>query len=252
MTTSPLLHRTLAVLASGGAAAALTLIPYSAAHAQVSANFEAVGEASARYTGSVSGGDCTLTSGSDSVTSTPVAFHHGTKTRSVKLNATFTNNQNSGDTVQVKGKVNSSLTMKRKGGDLSSLDLAAGGSITFSHSIIGSECSPSGEMFGAIPLAKFTEHKKGTLTLTYNASQAGALVEFVVVNQVNGAAVVVAADVGTHMKGSATATLKPGKYEIGETEVGIIAGSIFAKRAQPIQKTKLNVGAQLTFQPAKH
>lgn len=249
MTTS-LVRRSVALLASGGAAAALTLIP-SAAHANVSAQFEAVGEASASYTGT-GGGSCTLSSGDSSPTSTPVAFHHGTKTRSVKLNATFTNSLDSTDQVQVKGHVDSSLSLKRKGGDLASLDLAAGGAITIQHTITGSQCRASGELFGAIPNATFTESKKGTLALSWNSSQKGALIEFVVFDVTTNQAILVTASVADHMKGSAQVTLKPGKYGIAETEAGLIAGAVFTKRAALVQKTKLNVDVQATFTPKKH
>jgi hypothetical protein len=250
MTTPLLIRRSVAVLASAGAAAALALIPASGAHAGVAANFEAIGQAGASFTGSGSG-DCNLSSGDSSVTSNPVAFGRGSKSRSVNLSATFTNTLDSGDRVKVKGNIKSTLTLKRQGGGLKSLDLTANGAIRITHTTIGSHCTPTAVLLGEIPTATFTESKKGTLKVTY-VGKPNSLVEFLVVNVKTGQSVLETVDVGTHTHGSASVSLKPGKYAIGESAAGMFSGAIFGKSASLSQKTSADVAVHAVFTPKKH
>lgn len=248
---SPLtVRRATAALAAVGATTALTLVPVTGAQAGVAATFEAQASANARFTGS-GGGDCTLTSGQDQVTSSPVAFHHGTKQRTAQTSATFTNSLDSSDQVTVTSKTTSSMTLKRKAGDLASLDLSADGKITIDHTVIGSQCTGTGLALGDVPSAQFTEHHKGTLTLTFDTTKPNALIEFVVVNGKTGHIAMEYVDVATHLHGSITAHVKPGTYLVELSAVGVFAGPLNAKAATHSQRASADVALHLQFTPKK-
>jgi hypothetical protein len=247
-----MMRRSVAMLASAGVTTAIALLPSAAAHASVKAEFQAEGEADASYVGPTAGGSCDLTSGHDDVFSPGVTFHHGTKRQSVKLGATFTSSDNSADQVRVKGHVNSSLTVKRKGGGLSSLDLTADAAVTVSNTESGSACRGSGDLLGGIQLLNFTESKKGVLSIDYTTSKPQALIEFVVFSYKTEQSVMEVLNVGNHTHGTGQVTLKPGKYAIGETEVGAFGGSVFAKRASLTHKTSRTVEVKAAFMPKKH
>jgi hypothetical protein len=252
MQTSLILRRSVAVLASGGAAAALALLPSTAAHAGVKAQFGAAGQANASYVGPTVGGTCSLTSGSSSSSSSAVTFRHGTKRKAANLGATFTSSDNSADQVKVKGHVKTALTIKRKGGGLKSLDLTANASVTVTNTVSGSACRGSGLTFGAIPLMSFTESKKGQLSVTYTASKANALIEFIVFSYKTEQPVLEMVNVGSHTHGTAQITLKPGKYAVGESEIGAFSGLLFAKNASLSHKTARTVELTASFTPNKH
>jgi hypothetical protein len=251
MQTSLILRRSVAVLASAGATAALALIPSTAAHASVKAEFVAEGESNAQYVGPTAGGTCDLTSGVESPESSGVTFHHGTKHQAVNLGATFTSSDNSADQVRVKGHVKSALSIKRKGGGLSSLDLTADAAVTITHTVSGSACRASGATFGVIPLVSFTESKKGTLNISYKSSKPNALLAFAVFDFATEQPIVEVVNVGSHTHGTAQVTLKPGKYAIAESEAGVFAGSILGKSASLSQKVAKTVEVKAVFTPKK-
>jgi hypothetical protein len=252
MNTSLIFRRSVAVVACAGASSALALLPSAGAHASVRAEFVAEGQADASYIGPTVGGMCTLTSGDDSPSSTGVTFRHGTKHQAVNLGATFTSSDNSADQVKVKGHVQSSLTVKRKNGDLSSLDLAADAAVTVTNTVSGSACRGSGSAFGALPLVNFTESKKGRLTLTYTTSQPDALIDFIVFSYKTEEPEVEVVNVGDRTKGTAQVTLKPGKYAVAETDIGAFAGTLIGKNASLSHKTARTVEVTAAFTPRKH
>jgi hypothetical protein len=252
MNSSLLFRRSVAVLASAGATTALALIPSTAAHASVKAEFVAEGEASAQYVGPTVGGTCTKTSGNQQSNSSGVTFHHGTKRQSVNLGATFTSSDNSADQVKVKGHVKSALTIKRKHGDLSSLDFSADAAVTVSNTVSGSACRGSGETFAMIPLMSFTEAKKGKLNVSFTTSKPNALIEFIVFSYKTEEPIMEVVNVGDRTQGTSQMTLKPGKYAIAETQIGAFSGSIAGKSASLSHKTSRTVEVTASFTPKTH
>lgn len=252
MNSSSIFRRSVAVLGSAGAAAALALIPSTAAHASVKAEFVAEGQAGANYVGPTVGGSCTLTSGATTTQSSGVTFHNGTRRQAVNVGATFTSSDNSADKVKVKGHVKSALSITRKGGSLSSLDLNADAAVTITHTVSGSACQGSGAAFGVVPLLNFTESKKGRLDISYKSSQPQALLAIAVFSYKTQQAVLQVVNVGDHTQGTAHVTLKPGKYAVAQTEVGVFSGILFAKRATLSQKVAKSVDIKATFTPHKH
>jgi hypothetical protein len=252
MQTSLILRRSVAVLASAGATTALALIPSTAAHAGVKAQFVAVGQANASYVGPTVGGTCPATSGSSTSSSSGVTFRHGTRRQAANLSATFTSSDNSADQVKIKGHVKSALTIKRKSGGLKSLDFTADASVTVTNTVSGSACKGTGVTYGNIPLMSFTEKKKGQLSVTYKASKANALIEFIVFSYKTEQPVLELVNVGSNTHGTAQITLKPGKYAIGETEIGAYSGLVFAKNASLSHKTARTVELTASFTPDKH
>jgi hypothetical protein len=252
MQTSLILRRSVAVLASAGATAALALIPSTAAHASVKAEFQAQGDANAQYVGPTPLGSCDLTSGDGEPESSGVTFHHGTKHQAVNLGATFTSSDNSADKVRIKGHVKSALTIKRKGGGLSALELSADAAVTVTNTVSGSACKGTGAAFGIVPLVTFTESKKGTLNIAYTSSKPNALLAFAVYSFKTELPVVEVVNVGSHTHGTASVTLKPGKYAVAQTEAGVFSGSIFGKRASLSHKVAKTVDIKAVFTPKKH
>jgi hypothetical protein len=251
MTTRRTVRRSLAVLASTGLGAALAFIPSGSALAAVQGQYVASAQAEATFIGN-GGGTCTLSSGDDSVETNPVAFTHGTKHRSVDLDATFTNSLDPSDQVRVKGHGDSTLTLKKRHKDLSAFDLTFGGSVKISHTIIGSQCRGSGDVLASTEVI-FTEHKKGVLTLTRSTKKPGSVLTFVLFNVDTDRAVVIDAFEGSHSHNTAHVTLKPGKYGIAETEVGIEAGSsVVLKNAARTSKVAQTLHLHATFTPKKH
>jgi hypothetical protein len=252
MNSSLIFRRSVAVLAGAGATTALALIPSTAANASVKAEFGARGDAHASYVGPTVGGMCTLTSGDQEPLSSGVTFHRGTKRQSVNLGATFTSSDNSADQVRVKGHVKSALTIKRKHGDLSSLDFTADAAVTITNTVSGSACRGSGDALGTIPLLSFTEAKKGKLNLSFTTSKPHALIEFIVFSYKTDEPITQIVNVGDRTQGTSQMTLKPGKYAIAETEIGAFSGSIAGKSASLSHKTSRTVEVTARFTPKTH
>lgn len=252
MSVPRIVRRPVAVLAGTGTAVALALVP-GAAHAQVAGLYAAAGESSAHYTGTGTGGTCDLTSGSASTTSSIRHFNHGTKHASADLNATYTNSLDTSDQVTVKGHLDSSLTLKRKHHDLSSFELTAGGSISINHSVIGSDCSASGEVLGEVQL-QFTEHKKGYLTLTRDTKKPHSLTEIVIENVATGQEVAFSIFEGSQSHIVSKALLKPGTYQVAELLAGVSSGDAgpLPKSAPRTSKVAQTLDVSGVFAPLKH
>jgi hypothetical protein len=247
-----MMRRSVALLASAGVTTAIALLPSTAAHAIGEPTLGAEGNAHARYVGPTSGGACNQVSGTDDVNSPGVTFHHGTKHQSVNLGATFASSDNSTDRVKVKGHVNTALTIKRKGGALSSLDFTAQAAVTITNTESGSACKGSGSVFGAIPVLNFTESKKGHLNIAFATSKPEALVEFLVFSYKTDLPVTEIVNVGDHTHGTAQILLKPGKYAVAESEIGAFGGDLLGKSASLRHKTAQAVEVKATFTPQKH
>jgi hypothetical protein len=252
MLTRKHVHRSVALLASAGATAALALAP-AGAHANTQAEYAAVGEAQAHYEGPTSGGTCLLTSGSDDRIGQIHTFSHGTKRSSVSLSGTFTSSDNSSDQAKVKGHIDTSLTVKRKHNDLSAFAITAGGTLSVSHTRAGSACQATGSMLAEVPELQFTEHKKGTLTITRDTKKPNSFTELILVNETSGNAVVLDVFQGTKSHVVSTATLKPATYDIEESEIGLAIGNtgIFKSSALSSRATQ-TVHLSGQFKPAKH
>jgi hypothetical protein len=252
MATRRHLHRTVALLASAGATAALTLVPNAGAYAAVQGLYIAGGNAGADFVGS-GGGTCDVTSGSDSVQTGIRSFDHGTKRASADLRATFTNSLDPSDKVTVKGHVDSSLTLKKKHNDLSTFALTVGGTIAVNHTVTGSQCRGSGQVFGATQVA-FTEHKKGWLYLTRDTKKPNSFVEFILINTRTGQAVALDFFQGSRSHVTTRARLKPGTYEVSQNEAGLAigAGGILMKSQALSARAAQTVHLTAQFKPNKH
>ena len=255
MTTSRLVRRSVAVLAAAGAGAALTLIPVGSAQAAVQGQFLAVANAQANYTGSVTGGSCDLTSavGSDQVQS-PIKTltATGSKKAAVALNATFTNSENSLDTVTVKGQYTSKVSMVKKHRDLSSMQLAGDGHLAVTHSLTsGSECSGGGLAAGETEIA-FTEHHAGKLVVTRDTVKS-ALAVIAILNAKTGKLVTLDEFEGDQSHAVSKTNLKPGQYVILEAISGIFVGSagVGFKTGSAPSKAALHTTLKVVFTPKK-
>jgi type 1 fimbria pilin len=256
MTTSRLVRRSVAVFAATGAAAALSFVPAGSAQADVAGLYAAIGSSNVNYTGTTVGGECTLAvPDSDSVESPIRHFSHGTRAASVNLDATYTSSDNPSDTVRVKGHVDSTLTLKKHNRDLQSFALGVGGTVSVHHSLSGSLCSAQGTV-AAVTQVTFTEHKKGWLTITRDTRKPNSVVELVLVNLKTQKLVTFDIFSGSQSHETSRALLKPGKYELVQTEAGISAGQngIFLKSgvAPRAARAKLTIHLSGEFKPVKH
>jgi hypothetical protein len=229
-------RRTGVIFTSTALAAGLTLWSPGAAQASVHAEFGAAANASADYTGPTIGGTCALSSspGSDQAQSSTATFGHGTKNRSVDLDATFASSDNPADSVRVRAHVSSTLTMRKRNRDLRSFDMATGGSVKVTHSVTNSNCAGSGVVRGQMQMA-FTEHHKGWLYLTRDTKKPGSVIEFVLVNLKNGKLVNLDFFAGAQSHSTSRAFLKPGRYGFEEGIEALQGGGqgIMFKTAQP-------------------
>jgi hypothetical protein len=224
MKKNAFLRRSGVVLTTAGVTAALTLGLPLAANAAVHAQFAAAASANADYTGPTIGGTCLLSSGDDGTESSIATFTHGTKHRSVNLDATFASSDNAADTVRVRGHLNTDLTIRKQGKDLKSFDFAAGGSVKINHALSGSSCAGSGTVIGEMAI-EFTEHHKGYFYLTRTTKKPGSIAVFALVNLENGKLVTLDLFQGTRSKSTSRALLKPGHYGVELSEIGISAGT---------------------------
>ncbi len=255
MTTSRLVRRSVAAVAATGAAAALAFVPAGSAQARVAGLYAAIGTADANYTGTTVGGACNLAvPGSDSVESPVKHFGHGTRTASVNLDASYISSDNPADTTRVKGHVDSTLTLRKHNRDLRSFALGVGGAVSVHHAVSGSLCSTSGTVAGVTQVT-FTEHKKGWFTLTRDTKKPNSISEVALINVKTQKIVSFDIFVGSQSHGTSRALLKPGKYELVQTEAGITAGEngIFLKAGAPrTAKAKLTIHISGEFKPVKH
>jgi hypothetical protein len=253
MSTSMIVRRSVAVLASTGVAAALALVP-AGAHASVHGEYAAVGSAEADYVGPTVGGTCALTSGVDDPVGPIHSFSHGTKHSSVDMAETFTSSDNSSDQVTVKGHVDTSLTLKRKHNDLSAFELTAGGSISIKHAVPGSVCHANGSVLAVLPELAFTEHKKGWIYLTRDTLKPNSFSELILVSEKTNSAIALDIFAGSASHVTSRALLKPGAYELEETECGLeIGGAGILGKAQVLsQKAAQTIHLQGQFKPVKH
>lgn len=251
MTTTRLVHRTVATLASAGAAAALTLIPAGGAHAAVHGMYAAFGSANAQYTGT-SGGTCALSAGDDNPESSVQTFNHGTRHASVHLDATFTNSLNSGDAVRLEGHAASTLTLHRHHGDLTQFALAVGGSISIQHSVPSSECQGSGSVGGETAV-QFSEHKSGYFYFTRDTKKPNSFSEYFLINTDTGKLVSLDFFEGGRSHETSRARLKPGNYAIENNQLGVSVGEggLLARSAPRETKVKLTVSLTGEFKPSK-
>lgn len=248
------LHRSVALLASAGATAALTLAPAAGAHASVKAEYAAAGQSEATYRGPTSGGNCDLSSGeSDPVGQIHTNFSHGTKHSSVDLSATFTSSDNSADQVKAKGHIDTSMTLKRKHGDLSAFAITAGGSLSVTHTMAGSACVGRASVVAEVPQVLFTETKKGYLYITRDTKKPNSFSELILINLKTNSLVALDVFSGTKSHVTSRALLKPGNYEIEESGAGLAIGNagIF-KSAALSKKAAQTVHLQGQFKPVKH
>jgi hypothetical protein len=234
-----LARRSGAAVTAGAAAAALTLLSPVAAHAAVNSEFAALGTADANYTGPTLGGSCALTSapGTDSPESSIATFTHGTKHRSVDLDATFASSDNPADTVRVRGHSEADFTIDKGGKDLKSFALAVGASVKITHSMGGSSCDGEG-FTGAAFALQFTEHHKGHIFLTRDTKKPGSVSEFVLFNATSGKLVTLDLYAGTKSHATSRALLKPGTYIVEFAQAGISTGTagLILKSGQPVSR----------------
>jgi hypothetical protein len=248
------LHRSVALLASAGATAALTLTPTAGAHASVQGEYAAVGQAEASYRGPTSGGHCDLSAGeANPIGQIHTNFSHGTKHSSVDLSATYSSSDNSADQVKMKGHIDTSMTLKRKHNDLSAFAITAGGSLSVKHTVPGSACQGTASIVAEVPQVLFTEHKKGYLYLTRDTLKPNSFSEFILVNLKDSSLVALDVFAGTKSHVTSRALLKPGNYEIEESGAGLAIGNVgIFKSAALSKKAAQTVHLQGQFKPVKH
>jgi type 1 fimbria pilin len=255
MTTSSFVRRSVAAFAATGAAAALAFVPAGSAQADVAGLYAAIGNSNVNYTGTTMGGACNLAvPGSDSVESAEKHFSHGTRAASVNLDATYISSDNPADTTRVRGHVDSTLTLKKHNKDLQSFALGVGGTVSVHHAVSGSLCSAQGTVAGVTQVT-FTEHKKGWFTLTRDTKKPNSVAEVALVNIKTQKLVSFDVFVGSQSHQTSRALLKPGKYELTQTEAGISAGDqgLFLKSGAPLAaKAKLSIHISGEFKPVKH
>jgi hypothetical protein len=238
MTMHTLLRRSGAVLTGLGVTAALTLITTTDAQAAVHGEYGAIGSSFASYNGPTIGGTCNLTSGDSSPESDIANFSHGTRKRSVSLNTVYTASDNLSDTTHVQGHIDTSLTLARRGKDLRSFELTAGGKLSVSHSVGGSHCRAGGSVIGATQVV-FTEHKKGWFYLSHDSKKPNSALTAVIFNADTGKVVTVSFFEGTASHETTRALLKPGRYVLIETQAGLAinSGGILAAKGGPSSRT---------------
>lgn len=222
--------------AAAGLAAAVAWLPAGSAVAGVQAQYAAQGQSSADYVGS-GGGTCDLTSGVENPQTTPKTFSDGTKKASVALDTVYTNSLNAGDTVHVKGHVDTKLSIDKRGKDLKTFDFGSGGSLKIEHSISTSDCAGNGALFG-VAIVQFTEHKKGWFYLTRDTTKPNSVSIFVLINLKNGNLKTLDYYAGDKSHATSRALLKPGKYAIAQTQVGLVLSDngAFLKAGAPAKR----------------
>jgi hypothetical protein len=208
MSSSRSVRRALALTATGGLVAAVAWLPAAPANAAVQAQLLAVGEAG-------TSSNCTLTSGDDNPqTQTPV-FSHGQKSRSVDLDATFTNTGNSSDVVQMSGHYTGTVSVARKGTNLGSVSLT----------------DPTAEVLSVFE-SQFTESQKGWLYVERTTPAKAGVTELITQNTDTGAAVAFEIYQGGQSHALSRGYVTPGTFS-GIMVVGLTAGDtgVLLKRA---------------------
>lgn len=220
-------RRALALSATGVLAAGLAWLPAGPASATVAALFGAGGHAQ-------TGSSCTLTSGDANPTDNTPLFSAGTKSRSVNLDATFTNTADPTDVVHASGHYSGSTTVEKKRGNLSSVVLSGRGSVSI-DSAQGSStaCDPSAYVAVATQL-QFDETSPGWLYVQRSTVDKPGLAETIFAkNTLTGAPVIFELYQGGRSNASTRGFLEPGTYA-GGIAVGLTAGNqIVLEKTQP-------------------
>lgn len=227
MSRSTRLGRALALAATGGVAAGLAWLPVGGATAAVQNQFSAGGNVNAYYSGSTSGANCSLTSGSTGTNNTPITFSAGTKSQSASLSATFTSTANSADVTTVSGHYKGVLTVAKRHGNLASFLMGGRGYLNVDRALgSASECHVGGLM-GTQSYTTFTESKAGWLYLNRTTGNKQAETFFVLVNEVTGDEPAFEVYDGGRSSANSRAWLTPGTYYIPEWLVGVSANGGF-------------------------
>jgi hypothetical protein len=102
-------------------------------------------------------------------------------------------------------------------------------------------------------MIEFTEHKKGYFYLTRDTKKPNSISECIIVNESTGKLVTLDLYSGDQSHETSRALMKPGTYEIFETEAGLsIDGSgLMLKSAPRAAKAKLTVHLSGEFKPSK-
>jgi hypothetical protein len=240
----------LAAGAAAGLAVAVAGLPAGSAHANVAATYAAQGFSSASSTGA---GDCNLTSGDESPSSAEKQFRDGTKRASVSLNTRYTNSLDATDITHVKGHVDSKLTVDKRHRDLKSFELAAGGSVKITHSLLNSECEASGQLLGIATIV-FTEHHKGWFYLTRDTKKPNSAAIFALVNAKTGNLKTLDFFEGDKSHATSRTLLRPGKYAIVELAAGVVlseSGGILKSGRTPDRSVSLTMTLQGEFKRSK-
>jgi hypothetical protein len=101
----------------------------------------------------------------------------------------------------------------------------------------------------------FTEHRKGWFTLTRDTRKPNSVSEVALVNLKTQKIVSFDIFIGSQSHETSRALLKPGKYELIQTEGGITAGEngLFLKSGAPrTARATLTIHISGEFKPVKH
>lgn len=217
------LRRALAVSACGGLTSALTWLPAGPAAASVASTFEAQTDASSQFTGTASA-SCDLTSGEDNVASTQALFSSGTRTRSVSLDATFTNNTDPSDVTRATGQFTGSMSVSEKHGDLTGFRLHGSGTASVSRAKgNASQCATDG-FLGIQGSTEFTERRPGWLYVTRSTGPSAEAAMFAT-NERTKETVLFEEFVGGTSRETQRAFLTADTYNASELFVGIDSGN---------------------------
>ncbi len=228
MRPSTRVHRALAVSASAGLVSALAWLPAGPASAAVANTLAAAANVSSEFTG-VGAFNCDLTSGEDSVLSTEAQFSSGVKTRSARLDATFTSEADPSDITRVTGHFKGDLNVSKHHGDLAAFTLAGSGNATVSRAKgNASQCATS-VFAGVEATTDFTETKPGWLYVTRDTSDSAESAIFAF-NKLTNQTVLFEEFFGGASRSTERAFLTPSSYGIPELVVGVDNGLLAAAK----------------------
>jgi hypothetical protein len=149
--------------------------------------------------------------------------------------------------------VDTKLTLERKGRDLRSFELAAGGRLKVTHGISGSSCTAQGSL-GGITQTVFTEHKKGWLYITRETHKPNSATIAFVLDMKKEKLLTLDYFQGGKSHATSRVLLKPGKYALYQAQVGLTTGTtgIFTAKGSPLAaKVKLTTTLSGEFKPIK-
>ncbi len=243
-------RRTLAVTASGALVAALAGIPFGSASAGVHNSFSVGGSSQSDYTGTVGPNICQVTSGSSSVSTTPIVFSSGTRTQSGNLNTTFTSTANSSDVTSVIGHYKGSLTVSKHHGDLTGFKMGGSGSLSVTRALGNATQCDTSAIMGVTSVTDYTESKPGWLYVTRDTKKPAETI-FIAIDNTHQRVVVFEEYFGAASKATERGFMSPGSFSIPEWILAVTSGTaggiILKNGGGTVQRSNLDSQMTGTF-----